>query len=240
LSTHRQLPGHFPLSVQDEIDWAVYKVLRPARKILPRADIKFVMGNHDIRLVSYLADKGPKLGSLRNMSFADLFQLDKLKIGLVCRATFLNPSARHRQVDIAQNWETITTPGGRPLWTTVHGFLTGKDAARKHVGRFMSHGTNGHMHDRQMISVGSHSTGVLHWHQTPCMAHPAAVAAGYIQGPVEATGWSCGFLVVTIHPSSGHVHAEWAVVGDEIATFRGTVWKINQTERDQIQEMMEI
>lgn len=240
LSTHRQLPGHFPLSVQQEIDWAVDKVLRPARKALPNADIKFVMGNHDVRLVTYLADKGPKLGSLRNLSFADQFHLDELEIGLVCRANFLNPSGRHRRVDVAQNWETICAPDGRPLWTTVHGFLTGKDAPRKHVGRFMSHGTNGHLHDRQMISVGSFTTGVLHWHQTPCMAHPKAVAAGYIQGPAEATGWSCGFLVVTIHPATNHVHAEWATVGDEIATFRDMHWKIRQSERDQIQEMLEV
>lgn len=241
LSTHRQLPGHFPLSVQDEIDWAV-KTLRSARKNAPKADIKLVMGNHDIRLVTALADKSPIFASLRSMSFAEQFKLDELQVGLVCRANFLNPSARHKKADVAQNWETLYSKDGRPLWTTVHGFLCGKDAPRKHLARFMTHGTNGHLHDRQLISAGSLATGNLHWFQTPCMAHPEAVAAGYIQGPAEATGWSCGFMVVDIYPETGYVAGQFIEVGEEIATLPGTdkVWTIRQSERDQIQNMLEI
>ena len=240
LSTHRQFPGHFPMTVQDEIDFSVNKVLRPLRKNNPKADIKYLLGNHDIRLITAIADHGPMFASLRSMSFAELFKLDELKIGLVCRSNFLHLSARQRGVDIAQNWETLFAPDGRMLWTTVHGFLCGKDAPRKHVRRFMTNGTNGHLHDRQAISEGSYSTGVLDWYQTPCMAHPAAVAAGYIHGPVEFNAWSCGGLFVTIFPETAHVHGEFFKVGHDVATFRDQVWKINQHERDQIAEMLSI
>lgn len=240
LSTHRQLPGHFPLSLQEEIDWAVEKVLRPARKSMPKGDIKYILGNHDIRLVTAMADKSPLFASLRSNSFAEQFKLDELEIGLVCRANFLNPSARHKKNDIAQNWETILGADGRPLFTIVHGFLCGKDSARKHIARFMTHGTNGHLHDRQLISAGTMSTGVRHWFQTGCMAHPQAVAAGYIQGPVEFAAWSCGMLVVDIYPAHNFVTGEFIEVGSEIAVYRDKVWKIRQSERDQIQEMLEI
>lgn len=240
LSTHRQFPGHFPMTVQDEIDWAVDKVLKPARKNNPKADIKFLIGNHDVRLATAMADKGPMFASLRSNSFAEQFQLDKHEVGLVCRSNFLHLTARQRAQDVAQNWETLYGPDGNPLWTTVHGWLCGKDSARKHVARFMTNGTNGHLHDRQRVSAGSYATGVVDWFQTSCMAHPEAIAAGYIHGPIEFNGWTCGFLFVTIYPDTGHVAGEFVEVGAEIATFRGRVWKIRQHERDQISQMLQI
>ncbi len=240
LSVHRQFPGHFPMTVQDEIDWSVDDVLRPLRKNNPKADIKYLLGNHDIRLITAIADKGPMFASLRSMSFAKQFQLDELQIGLVCRSNFLHLSAKQRAYDVAQNWETLFAPDGRMLWTTVHGWLGGKDSPRKHVQRFMTNGTNGHLHDRQVVSAGSYSTGVLDWYQTPCMAHPAAVAAGYLPGPIEFNAWSCGGLFVTIFPETGHVHGEFFMVGKDVATFRDQVWRITQRERDQIAEMLEI
>lgn len=240
LSTHRHFPGHFPMTLQDEIDWAVNEVLAKTRKGNPKADIRFIIGNHDVRLVTAMADKGPMFASLRSNSFAEQFQLDKHQVGLVCRSNFLHLTKAQRKQDIAQNWETLAAPDGRMLWTTVHGFLTGKDAPRKHVQRFMTNGTNGHLHDRQRISAGSYATGVVDWFQTSCMAHPAAVAAGYIQGPIEFSAWTCGFLYVTIYPDTGHVSGEFVEVGEDIATFRGRVWKIKQHERDKIAAMMEI
>ncbi len=240
LSTHRQFPGHFPMSVQQEIDWAVEEVIAPARKNAPKADIRFLIGNHDVRLITAMADKGPMFASLRSLSFADLFQLDKYKVGLVCRSNFLHLSANQRKRDIAQNWETLVGPDGNMLWTTVHGWLCGKDAPRKHMLRFMTNGTNGHLHDRQRVSAGSYATGVHDWFQTSCMASPEAVAAGYIQGPVEFNAWTCGFLVVTIYPQNGHVSGEFVEVGHDIATFRGKVWKITQHERDQLAAMLDI
>jgi len=240
LSTHRHFPGHFPMTVQGEIDWAKFKLFAPLRGDNPKADIKFLLGNHDIRLVTAMADKGPMFASLDNISFAENFKLDDYKIGLVCRSNFLFQSAKQRERDIAQNWETLFSEDGRMLFTWVHGFLAGKDAPMKHARRFMTNGTNGHLHDRQEISVGSYATGVVDWYQTPCMAHPKAVAAGYISGPVEFNAWSCGALVTTIDMESGHVHNEAIKVGEEIATFRNKVWKIRSHERDMIAEMLEI
>ena len=240
LSTHRQFPGHFPMTVQDEIDWAVKDVLRPARKNNPRADIKFLIGNHDIRLATAMADKGPMFASLRSNSFAKQFKLDELDIGLVCRSNFLHLSAQQRKRDIAQNWEEIYGKDGELIFVLVHGWLCGQDAPRKHMRRFMCAGSNGHLHDRQRVSMGSRATGVHDWFQTSAMAHPAAVAAGYITGPVEFNAWTCGGLLVTIYPDTGHISGEFFEVGEDIATFRGRTWKIRQHERDNIAEMLTI
>lgn len=241
LSTHRHFPGHFPMTAKDECRWAREKVLAPLRANNPRADIEFLIGNHDVRLMIALADKGPMFACFDDeIGFAALFGLDEYKIGLCCRSNFLFQTAKQRERDIAQNWSILFNEHGHPLFMWVHGFLTGSNSAEKHARQFMIPGTNGHLHSRQVISVGSLATGVIDWEQTPCMAHPRAVAAGYISGPVEAQGWSCGALYTTVDMKTGHVHNEPIKVGDDIATFRGEVWTITQRERDQITQMLEI
>lgn len=233
LSRHRQLPGHFALNLQQEIDLCV-DFVRADRAAAPNGDKKYILGNHDIRLITALADAFPIFHSIRNISFAELFCLDELEVGLVARPSFLNPSARMRKNDIAQNWETIAG-----LFTIVHGFLTGTGAPRKHMAKFMRFGTNGHLHDPQMISGGSDATGVHQWWQTPCMAYPPAVAAEYITGPIEASGWAPGFGMFRIFPRHGFVTGHIIVVG-EVAEYCGDVWHITPEEREARERLLEI
>lgn len=233
LSRHRQLPGHFALNLQQEIDMCV-DFMRDDREAAPNGDKKYILGNHDIRLITALADAFPIFHSLRNISFAELFKLDELEVGLVARPSFLNPSSRMRNNDIAQNWETIAN-----LFTIVHGFLAGKDAPRKHMAKFMRFGTNGHLHDPQMISGGSDATGVHQWWQTPCMAYPPAVAAEYIPGPIEASGWAPGFGMFRVFPKHRFVTGHIIVVSD-VAEYLGDVWHITQEEREARERLLEI
>lgn len=238
LSRHRQLPGHFALTVQDEIDcWAQF--MAETRTAAPGADVKWILGNHDIRLITALADAFPVFASLRSNRFHELFRLDELETGLVARSSFLNPSAQMRKTDIAQNWETLLDADGRPFWTTVHGFLCGKDAPAKHLARFQTFGTNGHLHDPKSCSGGSLATGPLRWWQTGCMAWPEGVASGYIQGPVEATGWFTQFIVVSLFPRTRHVHVEEVTIG-ETAAFRDWHWDVTDEERGIRAEMLEV
>lgn len=240
LSRHRQLPGHFALTVQDEITcWKQF--MADSRKAAgPDADLKWILGNHDVRLITALADSFPIFASLENIRFHELFGLDELKVGLVARSTFLNPSARARRVDIAQNWETIKDSDGRPFWTTVHGFLCGKDAPVAHMKKFGTFGTNGHLHDERVVSGGSLATGVTRWYQTGCMANPRAVGAGYIPGPIEATGWGMQFIIVHLWPHVRHVQVETVTIGEHVATFRDKRWDVTDAEASAREEMLEV
>lgn len=238
LSRHRQLPGHFALSLQDEINiWR--GVLAEDREINPEGDHKWILGNHDIRLITAMADSFPVFSSLESNRFHEQFRLDDSEVGLVARPTFLNPSAAMRKNDIAQNWETLPDAHGRPFWTTVHGFLTGKDAPSKHMARFMTFGTNGHLHDPKSSCGGSLATGALRWWQTGCMAYPPGVAAGYIPGPVEATGWAESFIVVRLFPWHRHVQVEEVSIS-EVAHFGGYFWEITSEELVAREQMLEV
>lgn len=239
LSRHRQLPGSFALTVQDEVNVAV-DIMRTDRECCPDADIKFLLGNHDIRLITALADAAPVFCSLESLEYNQLFKLDELRVGLVARSTFLNPDGKMKRSDIAQNWETLNDAYGRPLYTIVHGFLCGKNSAGKHMSRFMTNGTNGHLHNPEVTMGGSLATGVLEWSQTGCMAHPAAVGEGYIPGPIEALGWASSFNIVRLFPKTRHVQHEQVKIGDTTAYWGGWVWTITQEERDARARMMEV
>lgn len=234
LSRHRQLPGHFALNLQQEVTGWVDFMAETRKKAGPKADLKWILGNHDIRLITALADAFPIFASLEDLRFSNLFKLDKLKVGLVARPNFLNPSAAHKKVDIAQNWETIAD-----LFTIVHGFLCGKDAPRKHMTRFMRYGTNGHLHDPQMVSGGSDATGTHQWWQTGCMAYPPAVASQYIPGPIEFSGWTPGFAMFRIFPKHRFVTGHQILIGD-VAEYMGQVWHITDDERAERERMLEV
>lgn len=238
LSRHRQLPGHFLLSLQQEIDcWTQF--MADSRAAAPNADMKWILGNHDIRLITAMADSAPMFASLRSNRFHEQFKLDELETGLVARASFLNPSAAMRKNDIAQNWETLLDAAGIPFWTTVHGWLCGKDAPAKHMARFMTYGTNGHLHDPKSCSGGSLATGALRWWQTGCMAYPPGVAAGYMPGPIEASGWAMSFLIVRLFPRHRHVAVEEITIND-VACLGDSYWEVTSEELAARETMLEI
>ena len=238
LSRHRQLPGHFTLSLQDEINlWVDF--MRDSRTAAPDADIKWILGNHDIRLITAMADSAPVFSSIESNQFHEMFKLDELETGLVARSSFLNPSAMMRKNDISQNWETLNDAKGNPFWTTVHGFLCGKDAPGKHMARFMTFGTNGHLHDPKSTSGGSLATGALRWWQTGCMAYPPGVAAGYMPGPIESHGWAMSFLVVRLFPKTRHVAVEEVTITDT-AYFNGYMYEVSGEELVAREAMLEV
>jgi hypothetical protein len=227
------------LTVQDEADiWVSF--MRDTRTAAPLADMKWILGNHDIRWITAMAESAPIYASVRSNRFHEQFHLDELKVGLVARCSFLNPSAAMRKNDIAQNWETLNDANGRPFWTTVHGFLCGKDAPMAHMRKFMTFGTNGHLHDERTVSGGSLATGVVRWYQTGCMAWPRAVAAGYVPGPVEALGWGMQFILVHLYPRTRQVQVEPITIGEDVATFRDRIWQVTADEQSLREQMLEV
>lgn len=241
LSKHRQLPGHFPLTLKQEADSFVEGVMRDDREACPDADIRIVMGNHDVRLVYALAEAPQALYQLGEyVDYHRLLHLDELEVGLVAKSTFLNPTERMRRNDICKNWEVLYDAAGNPFWTTVHGFLTGKGSAGKHLNKFMTYGTNGHMHNPETASGGTMATGPVRWYQTGTMAYPHGVGDGYITGPIDSLGWYSTFIVAHLFPRHRHVEVEEVTIGASAAFYGGYMWEITDEERDARQAMLEV
>lgn len=241
LSKHRQLPGHFPLTLKQEADSFTGPVMAADREACPDADLKIIMGNHDARLVYALAEAPNALYQLGEYAgFDKMFRLDELEVGLVAKSSFLNPTERMKRRDIAKNWEVLYDSNGQPFWTTVHGFLTGTGSANKHLLKFMTYGTNGHMHNPETASGGTLATGPVRWFQTGCMAFPHGVGDEYMPGPIEASGWATTFIVARLFPRHRHVAVEECHIGRSLAYFGGYTWEITPEEMDQRQAMLEV
>jgi len=237
ISRHRQLPGSFGMKTGAETRWGK-AFLGECRETAQDSSITLRLGNHDVRLIYALADGLAQIADMEELEYNRIFGLDEYEIGLCARSTFLNPTARMKRNDIAQNWSVLYGPDGDPLYTWTHGFLHGRNAPKDHLRKFMTNGTNGHLHAAVSVSDGSMATGVLRWDQTGCMAHPRAVAAGYVPGPVEALGWNCSFLLTKILPKYKHVTTQHIMVGEDVAEFEGYIWEITDEERAARAEMM--
>lgn len=230
ISRHRKLPGHFSLGLQDEIDFAREKILRPAREICPDANILFTVGNHEFRLVTYIADTAPDLAALAvyddagnkiKVTFESLFGLNALKIGLVCRQNFLAPYAKQKKRELQENWITV----GDALVVT-HGVSCAKFAADEQLKRYQKSGTSGHTHRPQVITGNSLGTGAISWTSTPMMAS-FAVGADYVSEPSQ---WNMGFAIFTVDTKRKLVIPNLVLVHEEFATFAGYVWRPTKAE----------
>lgn len=231
ISRHRHLPGHFHLNLQQEIDFGVENILRKVREAVPDAEIRMVIGNHEYRLVNYLADTAPALAELRTLRFGDLFRLDELEIGLICRQSFLTPSAASKKRDQQENWEVI----GDSLVVT-HGVSCAKFAADEQLKRYQKSGTSGHTHRPQIITANSLGTGSLSWTSTPMMAS-FAVGRDYVSEP---SGWNMGFGVFSIYPAKRAVCPQLVLVNEEFASFAGQTWVPTKKEIEHRRKQWEV
>lgn len=225
ISRHRKLPGHFHWNLQDEIDWA-RRFFGDVRAACPDSTILFVIGNHEYRLVNYLADTAPELASLRTLSFSALFGLEEHRIGLVCRSNFLAPYSAQKRKELSENWHVIGD-----AYVVTHGTKFGKVASADQLARFQKSGTSGHTHRPQIFTGNSLGTGALSWMSTPMMASHA-VGRDYV---AEPSAWMMGFGRASIH--RGQVSQQLVIVHERWAEFAGRTWEATDEEIRRREEM---
>lgn len=221
ISRHRKLPGHFNLNLADEIEFGREHILKAVRMAAPQADVLLVIGNHEYRLVNYLADTAPELAALPSLRFGELFGLDDLKIGLVVRQNFLAPYDKQKKRELQENWHVI----GDTLVVT-HGISCAKFAADEQLKRYQKSGTSGHTHRPQIITANSLGTGALSWTSTPMMAG-FAVGRDYVSEP---SGWQMGFATFSIDTVNKIAVPNLVLVHEQYASFAGRMWEPNAQE----------
>ena len=235
MSSHRKLPGHFHLNVAEEIEFGRKRIFAAVRERCPDAQIDFVIGNHEYRMVNYIADACPALACLPCLEFSTLFGLAEYEINLVCRSSFLAPTARAEKNDVRENW---TVYGD--CYAATHGISCAKFAAQVQLETYKMSGTSGHTHRPQIYYGNSLGTGGISWMSTPMMATPSAspaVSATYMPQPSQ---WNGGFGHVAILPGQGYVSQQIVQVHPEWASWAGRTWtpsKKASQERDRIRTM---
>lgn len=230
ISSHPKLPGHFHLNLQQEIDW-LKEFFAAVRMRAPNATIYFIIGNHEYRLIRYLADTAPALASLRCLNFSDLFGLEEYQISLVCRSNFLAPSNKKRKEDLSENWVILGD-----CYVVTHGLATTQFACKAELDRFNMSGTSGHTHRPQIFYHNTLGTGGIHWMSTPMMCDKSD-GRDFVRGP---TAWNMGFGRFSILPSKKLVSQQIVQVHDEVCFFDGTVFTPTKAVQRERSKMMEI
>lgn len=231
ISRHRKMPGHFHLNLHQERVWGRDKIIGEIRKRAPEATIHFVMGNHEYRLVTYLADKAAELAGLPELEFETFLGLHENRINLVCRSNFLAPTAKARKMDIRENWFKM-----HDAVLFHHGTSCAKNASAVEMANFNCPIVTCHTHRPQLYYANSVGTGPISCMTLPMMAG-FAVGKDYV---MSNNNWTMGFGEVTIDLKSKQsilqihpVYQDWAQIGTR-------VWRATKKVRDRRAEQMAV
>ncbi len=231
------MPGATNLSLQDEIDFVRQFILPEIRKRAPDAILVWHIGNHEYRLIRYLADTAPDLHDLNCLRFDELFGVEEFDIEMVFGNNFLSARSPDfyapRQKDRKSDVERRTWRIYFDAWAVTHGYSISKTPAKNELERFGCSGTSGHTHRPQLFTIPTAKCPTGNWMSTGMMANEA-VGQHYVTGP---SAWTMGFGIATIDLLYGEVVQHPITVYKNWATFRDIRWDVT-AEAQQIRNSM--
>lgn len=192
------------IKVKERFDFMHNRVFKALREACPNAQIDFIMGNHEYRLIRLLADASPHLRVLLSdvvgLTFAKVFGLDQFKINWVSKLDFRAYSKKDIKDEMKRNFK---------IYFDCYAVTHEPDSNLMKVYS----GTNGHHHKAMYTSTTNAKMGATSWVQTPSLH---VKDAEYLGGfPV----WDLGFLEVIINIEKKQVvqkihqtHDDWSVI----------------------------
>lgn len=166
------------------------RLFAPLREKCPDAQIDFIVGNHEHRLVRHLADSSPYLrillSDLMGISFSTVFGLDKYKINFVSKFDLRAFTKKDIEQNLRKNYQVYFDcycVCHEPDPTLMKAYS----------------GTNGHHHAISIVSGYNPHVGHTTWVQTPAGHVPDAEYLKHI------SKWNTGFLDVIINTETKEV-----------------------------------
>lgn len=219
---YTQMPGAGNLSLQDELDFVKDHIFAPTRKLVPKVPITYHIGNHEQRLIRYIASTSPELASLRNLRWDVLLDLDELDIELVFGGNWMAPKQRDRKENIKRTWKVYYDS-----LVVFHGHSIAKNAWEVELRRFGMPVTCGHTHRP-----------AVYWDATLAQPHLSATHTGMMAGYAVGkdyvptpSAWTMGFALFTIDPGAGIVIPQPIMISEDFATFSGHIWRPTEKAR---------
>ena len=205
-SRYSKDPREYDILGRFQFVWKrIFKALRDA---CPDAQIDFILGNHEYRLLKLLADATPNirvvLSDILGLSLADIFKVHDYQINMVSKFDLRAFNAKAINQELKQNYQIYYD-----CYVICH------EPDKKLM---VMSGTNGH-HHRLMHKSDAYpdpTTGQpkqVTWVQTPA-AH--VKDAGYLNNMSQ---WNTGFLEVLVNIERKEViqkihqtHSDWTVI----------------------------
>ena len=200
--------------VVGRIKFAHEQILGPLRDVCPDAQIDFIEGNHEARLLRQLADATPALravlSDLHGFTVAKLLGLEKYEINYIAKADLAAFSKRDFERELASNYKVY--------YDTVlcHHF--------PHARNMGLPGVNGHHHKHQVWSEFNPIYGAYEWHQ---LGSGHRRSASYCEGE----RWHNGFALINVDTPPRSTAFDYISVTD-FAVAGGKWYHRNPSEVD--------
>lgn len=183
--------------VVGRIKFAHEKILRPLREACPNAQIDFIEGNHEARLLRQLADATPALravlSDLHGFTVSKLLGLEKFEVNYIAKADLAAWTKRDFDKELANNYKVY--------WDAVicHHF--------PHARNMGLPGVNGHHHRHDVWSMFSPIYGPYEWHQ---------MGAGHVRSASYCEGerWHNGFTLINVDTEKKSTNFDYVAVTD--------------------------
>ncbi|OYV37533.1 MAG: hypothetical protein B7Z80_12610 [Rhodospirillales bacterium 20-64-7] len=200
--------------VVGRIKFAHEKILQPLREACPNAQIDFIEGNHEARMLRQLADATPALravlSDLHGMTVAKLFGLDRFQINYIAKADLAAWTKRDFNKELATNYKVYYD------CVLCHHF--------PHARQMGLPGVNGHHHSHQVWPAFSPIYGAYEWHQ---LGSGHKRSATYTEGEK----WHNGFALVNVDRQTKATAFDYITVTD-FAVSGGKWYHRNSDEFD--------
>jgi len=215
-----EIPGAGNLSLQDELDFTREEIFRPLTEACPDAYRLYVMGNHEQRLVRYLADTAKELADLRCLRWDRLLEIDEMGWELVFGGNWLAPRQGDRTKNVQRTWKVL-----HGCFVVTHGASIAKNAMDTELQRYGMSGTSGHTHRPGLWTMPTLAGKHLSWTSTGMLAS-FAVGKDYMAKTPSA--WTMGFAVFTIDTVSEVVIPHPIHISEDFAEFAGKIYRPTQ------------
>lgn len=182
--------------IVNSIQWC-HSFFNDVREAAPEAELIFVEGNHEHRLLRHLAEASPAmravLSDLHGFTVSKLFGLDKFEINYIARGDLKTFNISDSRKEVRKSyWVGFNT-------FVVHHFPSGK--------RFGLPGVNGHHHKHKAETFYSPHHAAYEWHQ---LGSGCRRAADFCEGEQ----WSNGFAIVHVDTQNQRAQIEYIDIGD--------------------------
>jgi len=183
--------------VVGRIKFAHEKILKPTREAAPAAQIDFIEGNHEARMLRHMADQSPAmravLADLHGWTVSKLLGLEAFEINYIAKADLAAFTKRDFERELAQNYKVYFDT------FVCHHF--------PHARNWKMPGVNGHHHRHIVWPEFNPQFGAFEWHQLGC-GHKRS--ASYCEGE----NWHMGFDIVHIDTQTRATVHDYVTVAD--------------------------
>lgn len=192
--------------VVGRIKYAHDNIIGPIRDICPDAQIDFIEGNHEFRLLKHLADATPALravlSDLHGMTVSSILGLDKFKVNYIAKADLSAYSIKEQHDEISKNYKVY-----------FNSFIVSHDDTAKRLG---FPGVNGHHHKTEIEAMYNEHFGCYNWIQHGC-GHK--LDAEYCHPK-----WQQGFVIAICDTESRNTVFDVVTFTQDMAVVGGQVY----------------